>query len=89
MSIQDEAAIEIRLRDAMDRLATRTGRRLTYGELAAISGVAQATIESLASRKDYNPTLKTIARLCVALECDPSDLMRLRSSRTGQKRRAK
>ncbi len=75
MPIQAEVTIEVRLREAMDRHAARTGERLTYGQLAFRSGVAQATVESLASRKGYNATMKTISRLCVALGCTPADLM--------------
>jgi putative transcriptional regulator len=53
----------------------RAGQRLTYAELAARSGVARATVESLASRPGYNATLETIDRLCDALECDLTDLV--------------
>lgn len=55
----------------------RTGERLTYAQLASLSGVAQTTIESIASRKDYNPTLKTLAKLCVVLGCTPGELLQL------------
>ena len=75
MSIQHAFVIEIKLREALDRHAARTGERLTYGQLAVRSGVAQATVESLASRKGYNATLKTLGRLCIALGCTPADLM--------------
>jgi DNA-binding Xre family transcriptional regulator len=48
--------------------------------LAALSGIAQTTIESIASRKDYNPTLKTLARLCVVLHCAPGELLELQTT---------
>jgi DNA-binding Xre family transcriptional regulator len=63
----------------MDRHAERTGHRLTYKELASLAGVAQATVESLASREEYNPTLKTLGRLCAALQCTPAELLVLAS----------
>ena len=48
---------------------------MTYAELAAKTGLSQATIKSLGSRADYNATLRTIERLCVALGTDPADLL--------------
>lgn len=67
----------VKLRDAMDRYRQRTGVRLTYGSLAEITGVAEATLQSLAVRSDYNTRLSTIARLCVALDCTPEELLEL------------
>ncbi len=58
----------------------RTGQRLTYAELAARSGVARATVESLASRRGYNATLDTIDKLCEALQCELTDLVRREAS---------
>ena len=77
LSIQDDVTIEIRLREVMERYAASSGDRMTYAQLAAAAGVAPATIESIASRKDYNPTLKVLARLCVALRCTPAELLAL------------
>ena len=76
MSIQDPV-IRVRLKEALDRHAQRSGRRLTYGELASLAGIAPATVESLATRRGYNATLKTLARLCVALRCSPAELLEL------------
>ncbi|KVU75282.1 hypothetical protein WL81_30650 [Burkholderia ubonensis] len=67
--------MRIRLREMMDRYAELTGERLTYSQLSQLVGVAPSTIESMASRRDYNPTLKTLERLCVALQCNPGDLL--------------
>ena len=53
----------------------RTGQKLSYAQLAERSGVARATIESLASRSAYNATLATIDKLCGALECHLADLV--------------
>lgn len=81
MSIQDDVTIGIRLREMMERYHSQTGERFTYAQLAAKSGVAQTTIESIASRKDYNPTLKTLAKLCVVLNCAPGELLELQSTK--------
>ena len=77
LSIQDRACVRIRLREMMDRHALLTGEKLTYAQLSEMVGLAPSTIESMASRRAYNPTLRTLARLCVALGCAPGELLAL------------
>lgn len=67
--------LRISLRPAIENFARKTGIRMTYRLLAERTGLSEATIESLATRVDYNPTLATISRLCEALQCGPSDLL--------------
>ncbi|MDQ8727389.1 helix-turn-helix domain-containing protein [Bradyrhizobium sp. LHD-71] len=50
---------------------------MTYELLAKRTGLARATLESLASRHTYNTRLSTIEKLCIALECKPGDLLEL------------
>lgn len=59
----------------MERFRLRTGQRLTYDRLATLAGLSRATIEAIASRSDYNTTLSTIEKICVALDCTPGDLL--------------
>lgn len=59
------------LRQAMQDFEARTGIRLTYDSLAQRSGLSVDTIKSMASREDYNSTLKNIAAIATALRCDP------------------
>lgn len=78
MAIQDSSVfLRIRLREAMERHCERTGERLTYETLAQRTGLARPTVESIATRSDYSPSLRTIARLCEALACAPGDLLEL------------
>ena len=65
----------------MDQYALRTGESLTYEKLARRSGLSKATLESIASRRDYNPTLETVDRLCAALMCQPGDLLAYKKTR--------
>ena len=58
----------------------RTGERMTYELLAARTGLAKTTVESIAARKAYNTRLSTIEKLCTALGCAPGDLLELRDS---------
>ena len=65
----------VKLREAIRAYEERTSQPLTYGELAEKSGVARATIESIGSRPGYNATLSTIDKLCIALDCQLTDLV--------------
>lgn len=57
------------------RLAeVREKRDWTQGKLALVSGVARHHISELESGY-YMPTLKTICKLCKALDCTPNDLI--------------
>ena len=69
--------IVVKVKEAMERYRYRTGERLTYEKLAELTGLARPTIVAIASRLDYNTTLTTIEKLCVALECTPCDLLEL------------
>ncbi|WP_370454428.1 helix-turn-helix domain-containing protein [Hyphomonas sp. CACIAM 19H1] len=54
----------------------RSGSRLTYEQLAAATGLSLATLQSIASRKSYNPRLSTISALCNALDCGPDVILK-------------
>lgn len=69
--------LRVRLREAMEDHKRRTGYRLTYQTLAESSGLAVSTLQSLAARPTYNTRLSTIERLCVALGCQPGELLEL------------
>ena len=77
--------IVVRLREMIRAYEKGSGEKLTYADLAARSGVARATIESLASRGGYNATLATIDKLCGALGCSLSELVEYRPSEEGEK----
>ncbi|WP_372995730.1 helix-turn-helix domain-containing protein [Marinobacter sp.] len=53
----------------------RTGKTITYAQLATDAGVSRATIEALGSRHDYNTTLSTIDSLCNVLKCELGELL--------------
>lgn len=69
--------IVIHLRRAIDAYEARTGERLTHEDIAARTGLSRATLDSLASRRDYNAGLRTIERICHALRCTPGELLEL------------
>ena len=61
----------------MQAYRQRTGKRLTYSDLAERTGLASSTLESISSRPGYNPSLRVIAKICGALECPLADLLEL------------
>ena len=69
--------IRVKLREAMDAYRQQTGNKLTYELLAEQTGIALATLQSLAARPGYNTRLSTIEKLCRALKCTPGDLLEL------------
>ena len=72
--------LRIRLREAMEAYKMRTGDRLTYEKLAFESGISISTLQSMAARPGYNTRLSTVEKLCVALGCNPGDLLELSSN---------
>ena len=67
--------IRVKLKEAMEAYRLRTGKRLTYARLAAISGVGEGTLNSIGSRLRYNATLATVERICSALDVSFHDLL--------------
>lgn len=67
--------IVVKLREALERYKMRTGSKLTYEGLATRTGIAVSTLQSIAARSSYNTTLSTIEKLCVALQCQPGELL--------------
>lgn len=69
--------IIIKLKEQMERYRRTHGERLTLEKLADRTGLSKATLDAISSRLDYNTTLATLEKLCVALNCTPGDLLEL------------
>lgn len=67
--------IKIRLKEAIDKLKVETDERITYEQLAHDTGLSRATIESIASRSNYNASLKVIDTLCNRLRTTPAEIL--------------
>lgn len=76
--------IVVKLRDVMEQYRRRTGERITYEILAERTGLARTTLESLATRPNYNTRLSTIEKLCSALGCQPGDLLAFTTDPVGK-----
>jgi DNA-binding Xre family transcriptional regulator len=59
----------------MEAYREKTGEDVSYPLLAIRTGLSRATIESIATRRGYNASLKSIAQLCAALDCRIEDLL--------------
>ncbi len=73
--------IEVKLREAMETYRRRTGERLNYQTLAERTSLARSTLESIATRGDYNASLSTIDKICRALGCTPGELLELHDTK--------
>jgi DNA-binding Xre family transcriptional regulator len=69
--------IAIKLREAMEDYKRRTGRRVTYQILSESTGISAATFHKIGSRDDYNATLATVEKICLALNTTPADLLQM------------
>ncbi len=66
--------IVVKLREAMERHRRQTGQRMTYRQLNALTGISESTLQSIAARRGYNPSLDLIDRIATALDC-PLELL--------------
>ena len=69
--------IVVKLREAMEVYRRRTGERMTYAKLSALTGISQETLRSIGSRLNYRPTLGNVEKLCRALDVPLHDLLEL------------
>ena len=84
--------IVIKLKEAMLAYGRRTGMKLTYEGLEAITGIPKGTLFSIASRPNYHPTVARIEVLCRALEVPLHDMLEMiddppKAKRTGKKKK--
>jgi transcriptional regulator with XRE-family HTH domain len=70
--------IRVRLKECLDLHEARTGRRMTYAELAAKTGLTLGTVQAIAVRDEYNATLMTVQRLATALGVGLDELLEWR-----------
>ena len=69
--------VAIKLREAMQAYQRHTGERMTYERLAKRTGIAKGTLEGIGSRTDYNATIRTLEKICLALNVGFGDLLEI------------
>ena len=67
--------IRYRLRELMADYQFKTGRRLTFDELAKQTEIHRTTLSKIANHRSYNTTTDNIDRLCEYFGCKVGDLM--------------
>ena len=67
--------IRYRLREKMADHLFKTGSRLTFEELASVTGIHRTTLSKIANHRSYNTTTENIDRLCEFFGCQVGDLM--------------
>ena len=67
--------IRYRLRELMADYQFKTGRRLTFDELAKKTEIHRTTLSKIANHRSYNTTTDNIDRLCEYFGCKVGDLM--------------
>jgi DNA-binding Xre family transcriptional regulator len=63
------------LRKALEGFEARTGIHLTYEALSQRTELSVDTLKSIATRNDYNASMKNLASICDALKCSPLDYL--------------
>ncbi len=67
--------IRFRLRELMADLQFRTGKRITFEEIANETGIHRTTLSKIVNQRNYNTTTENIDKLCIFFKCQVSDLM--------------
>lgn len=74
-----EYEIEITLRDVINEIKTIPGlANFSERELACIIDMRQPTINDMSNNLSRRVTLDVLARLCQVLDCDISDILKLK-----------
>ncbi|MCB0422690.1 MAG: hypothetical protein KDD61_16940 [Bdellovibrionales bacterium] len=63
--------LRFNLKDAMQTYEAKTGIHLTYEELSNLTSISVETLKSIATRPEYNATLKMITEIASALNINP------------------
>jgi DNA-binding Xre family transcriptional regulator len=84
--------IVVKLREAMEAYRRRTGERMTYEKLAALTGISVGTLESIGSRLAYTPTFANVEKLCRTLDVPLHEMVEMiddppKPKRTTRKKR--
>lgn len=67
--------IKFDLKGALQAYEAKTGLRLTYKEVSTLTGISVDTLKSIATRDDYNATLKMIGVIGLAINLDPTQFL--------------
>lgn len=66
--------IRFRLKELMAQKEFEWGRRVTYEEIAAATGIHRGTLSKIANKRGYNTTTDNLDALCRYFGCAVEDL---------------
>jgi DNA-binding Xre family transcriptional regulator len=69
--------IFVKLKEAILAYRRRTGKHITYEDLSKVTGLAATTLQSIATRQDYHPTLANVEKLCLALDVSLHEMLEM------------
>ena len=81
--------IIVKLKEAMLKRQRHTNEKFTYEDLQAMTGLAAGTLQSIATRRDYHPTLANVEKLCRALDVPLHEMLEMIPDQPKSKRKAK
>jgi|GEM_PF-3688684 len=67
--------LRFNLKEAMQAYEAKTGIHLTYDELSQMTEISSNTLKSIATRQDYNVTVKMISEVALALNLNPIEYL--------------
>ncbi len=67
--------IRYRLKEIMADFQFKTGKRVTFEEVASETGIHRTTLSKIANHRNYNTTTDNIDKLCKLFKCAIGDLM--------------
>lgn len=70
------STIHLRLRELLAQREDRENRRIRLSEIAAATGVSDATLAPLINNQTDQVSLQALARLCDYFHCTPAELLR-------------
>jgi putative transcriptional regulator len=66
--------IRFRLKEVLAEKEFRDGRRVTFDEVAAATGIHRTTLSKIANHRGYNTTTDVLDKLCIFFCIPLSDL---------------
>ena len=72
--------LRFNLKNAMQAYEAKTGLHLKYEDLSQLTGISQDALKSIATRPEYNATLKMITEIANALNINPIEFFEWRGS---------
>lgn len=67
--------IRFRLKELILNEEFKSGKRITFGSIALVTGIKQPTLSKIAGTRGYNTTTDNIDKLCRFFDCKVNDLM--------------